>query len=57
MIEIDAALIELSAYTFDDVIIGSFQLSGAFAGVFSVVLFTVWGAWHVVRFMRQILNT
>lgn len=57
MIEIDAALIELSAYSLQDVITGSFQLSGIFTAVFSVVLFTVWGAWHVVRFMRQILKT
>lgn len=57
MIEIDAALIELSAYTLQDVVTGSFQLSGIFTAVFSVVLFTVWGAWHVVRFMRQILKT
>lgn len=57
MIEIDAALIELSAYTFQDVITGSFQLAGIFAAVFSVVLFGVWGAWHSIRFMRQILKT
>ncbi len=57
MIEIDAALIELSAYSLQDVITGSFQLSGIFTAVFSVVLFIVWGAWHVARFMRQILKT
>lgn len=54
---IDQELIELSAYSLHDVIAGSFQLSGTFAAVFSVVLFVVWGSWHVVRFVRQILKT
>lgn len=57
MIEIDAALIELSAYTLQDVITSCFQLVGIFTAVFSVLLFGVWGAWHSIRFMRQILKT
>lgn len=57
MIEIEQELFELSAHGFDDVVINAFQLAGSFAAGFSVVLFTVWGVFHVVRFLRQIIKT
>lgn len=54
---IDRELIELSAYPLPDVIAGYFQLVGFAAAGFAVAIFTVWGAWHTVRFMRQILKS
>lgn len=55
-IAIEPELFELAAYSLPDMITFAYQIVGYMAALVCVILFTVWGAWHAIRFLRQMLH-
>ncbi len=53
---LDQELIDLSGYSLADTVLAYVGMVGSTTTIFSLLIFIVWGIFHVVRFFRNIIK-